>query len=373
MADKRDYYETLGVGRDASQDDIKKAFRHLARKYHPDVNQGNKNAEEKFKEINEAFSVLGDQQKRVQYDRFGHSAFRPEDFAGFREFRFNFDDLFSDFGFGDIFNAFQSGGRRDKSYEGADVRYDLEITLENAFSGLETKIEVPLLTTCRKCDGTGAEKGFLKDCPQCKGTGEVRSMQKRGFMQFVSITSCGRCNGGGKIIEKKCGECRGEGRVRTSRRIELKVPPGIEDGSYLRVAKQGEDGINGGSPGDLYVLIHVKPHEVFERHENNLLCKTTITFPQAVFGCEVKVPTITGKATIKIPPGTQSHSVFKLKGQGMPDVHSRKKGDQLVRVVVEVPTKLSKKQEEILKEFANEAAEKTKTTKGFFDKVKEFI
>jgi molecular chaperone DnaJ len=369
----KDYYGLLGVGKDASAEDIKKAFRQLARKYHPDVNPGDKQAEEKFKEINEAYGILSDSQKRAQYDQYGTSAFKPEDFASARDFKFSFDDLFSDFGFGDIFDTFHGGRQRSRQRQGADIRYDLEITLENAFYGLETKIEVPLYTTCPRCGGTGAERGALKTCPQCNGAGEVRRIQSRGFMQFVSITPCGKCNGTGKIIEKKCPECRGEGRVYETRKIQLKVPPGVDDGSYLRVPGQGQAGANGGAAGDLYVLIHVKPHPIFERQQNNLFCRTTISLAQAVLGGEVEVKTINGKAMLKIPAGTQSHTVFRLKGQGMPGVHSGRRGDQYVKVVVLIPSRLSKHQQDLLEEFSREDAVRPETTKGFFERLKEFL
>jgi len=369
----KDYYERLGVSKDASADDLKKAFRQLARKYHPDVNTGNKEAEEKFKEINEAYGILGDSQKRAQYDQYGSAAFKPEDFAGARDFKFSFDDLFSDFGFGDIFNTFHGGRSRSRPRQGADIRYDLEITLENAFYGLETKIEVPLYTTCPRCGGTGAERGALKTCPQCNGAGEVRRMQSRGFMQFVSIAPCGKCNGTGKIIEKRCAECRGDGRIYETRKIQLKVPPGVDDGSYLRVPGQGQAGANGGPSGDLYVLIHIKPHPTFERQQNNLFCKTAISLASAVIGGEVEVKTISGNARIKIPPGTQSHTIFRLKGQGMPGVHSGRRGDQFVKVVVAIPEKITKRQRELLEEFSMGETVKVETTRGFFERLREFL
>lgn len=372
MSSKKDYYEVLGVSRDTDQEEIKKAFRHLARKCHPDVNPDDKGAEEKFKELNEAFSVLSDPQKRAQYDQFGTSAFSAEDFAGFREFRFSFDDLFSNFGLGDIFNAFRGGRGHQRSRQGADLKYDLDISLEDAYSGLETRIEVPVFTDCANCNGTGAEPGHLKDCRQCNGAGELRRAHRRGFMQFVSVTPCGKCRGTGKIVEEECSKCKGEGRLKKTRRIELKVPAGIDDKSYLRVASQGEGGVYGGPPGDLYVIMHVMPHDILERHENDLFARTTLSLTQAIFGCEIEVPTIMSKAKIKIPPGTQSHTVFRLKGQGMPDVHTKKKGDLLVRVVVDIPKKMTKKQRELLKEFATESDEKIETTKGFFEKLKEF-
>lgn len=366
---KKDYYKILGVGRNASQEEIKRAFRKLARKYHPDV--AGKGSEEKFKEINEAFQVLSDPEKRAQYDQFGHAAFRPEDFSGFRWRGFN--DLFSDFGFGDIFDIF-SGSRKGAKRgpeQGADLKYDMEISLEDAYNGLTTKIEVPTFVTCKTCGGTGAKPGFLKKCPVCGGTGEIRRVQRSGFSQIINITTCKKCGGSGKIIEKPCDVCGGTGRIRKTKKIEIKIPRGVDDGFYLRVAGQGEAGYNGGPPGDLYVVIHIKPHKIFDRHENDLFCKTTISLGQAIFGGEIEVPTITGKAKIKIPPGTQSHTVFRLKGQGMPDIHSHKRGSQLVKVVVEIPKNLSKKEKRLLKEFVSE--KKSKTEKGFFQQMKEFM
>lgn len=371
---EKDYYAILGVSKDASQDDIKTAYRQLARKYHPDVNPGKKDIEEKFKDINEAFSVLSDPQKRAQYDQYGSAAFRPEDVAGFREFKFNFDDLFSDFGFGDIFDVFRRGGgeRRPRTRQGADIRYDLEITLEEAFSGLDTKVEIPLYVMCSKCNGTGAEPGFLRPCPKCKGTGEIRKIQKRGFMQMMNITACDKCGGRGNIIEKNCDVCNGTGQIAHVRKISIKVPAGIDDGAYLRVPGQGEAGEAGGPQGDLYVLVHIKPHPIFERYESNLLCRVTIPLTYAIFGSEVPVKTITGKAKIKIPPGTQSHSVFRLKGQGMP-IRDGDRGDQLVKIVVAIPMDLSKKQRELLQEYAQEESRKLitiETGRGFFEQFK---
>ncbi|MDD5112166.1 MAG: molecular chaperone DnaJ [Candidatus Altiarchaeota archaeon] len=371
---ERDYYETLGVKRDATADELKSAYRQLARKYHPDVNSGNKAAEEKFKEINEAYSVLGDAKKREQYDQYGRAAFKPEDFSNFREARFNFEDLFSDFGFGDIFGAMHGQGRaRTRSRRGADIRYDLEITLENAYTGIETNIEVPVLATCKKCNGTGAQSGSLKDCPQCNGTGEIRRMQQRSFMQYVSITPCSKCNGTGKLIEKKCTECGGAGQIEKVRKIKLQIPAGIEDGSHLRVSRQGADGLNGGPPGELYVVIHVKPHEILERHEDDLYCKNTISLSLAILGGELTVKTITGTANLTIPAGTQSHSVFRLKGQGMPSLRTGRRGDQLVKIVVAIPTKLTARQQELLHEYSREESQKHETTKGFFEKLRELV
>jgi len=368
---KKDYYKILGVDKNASQEEIKKAFRQLARKYHPDV--AGKESEEKFKEINEAFQVLNDPQKRAQYDQFGHAAFRPEDFAGFRWP--SFDDLFRDMGFGDIFDVFSGFGERTREgpEQGADLRYDLEIILEDAFYGLTKKIEVPMFVTCKTCDGTGAKHGYLKKCPSCDGTGEIRRIQRSAFAQIVNITTCNKCGGSGQIIEKPCDTCDGSGKVKKTKKIEVKIPKGVDTDSYLRIAGQGEVGYNGGPPGDLYVVIHVKPHSIFDRHENDLFCKTTISLGQAIFGGEIEVPTINGKAKLKIPAGTQSHTIFRLKGQGMPDLHNSGRGNQLVKVVVKIPEKLNKKQSEILKKFIDASGEEVKTTRGFFDKMKEYI
>lgn len=368
---KQDYYQILGVDRNASQEEIKKAFRQLARKYHPDV--AGKQSEEKFKEINEAFQILSDPQKRAQYDQFGSAAFRPEDLAGFRWP--SFDDLFRDFGFGDLFDVFSGTRERKRAgpEPGADLRYDLEISLESAFHGTTEKIDIPSFTKCKKCDGTGAKSGFLKSCPNCNGSGEVRRVQRSAFAQVVNITTCNRCNGSGKVIEKPCEDCNGTGRTKHVKKIEIKIPRGVDTGSYLRVAGQGEEGYNGGPPGDLYVVVRVKPHPIFDRHENDLFCQTTIPLLQAIAGGEIEVPTIDGRARLKIPRGTQSHTIFRLKGQGMPQLHSSKRGDQLVKVVVRIPEKITEKQEKILKELAGADAEKVKTTRGFFDRIKEHI
>ncbi len=367
---KKDYYKILGVDRNASQEEIKKAFRKLARKYHPDI--AGKESEEKFKEINEAFQVLGDPQKRAQYDQFGSSAFDSKDFS----FKWpNFEDLFKDFGFGDIFDIFSDFKNYNKRgpEKGADLKYDLEISLEEAFFGAEKNIEVPIDEICEACNGTGAKPGYLKTCPVCHGTGEVRRVHGSRFAHIVNIIPCKKCGGTGKIIEKPCEVCGGTGKIRKIRKIQVKIPKGVHDGSYLRVAGQGEPGSNGGSSGDLYVVIHIKPHPIFERKGNDLFCKTTIDLTQAIFGTEIEIPTIKSKAKIKIPAGTQSHTIFRLKGQGMPDLRTERKGDLFVKVVVKIPEKLTKKQKELLKEFAEENKESVKITKGFFDHVGHYF
>ena len=365
----KDYYKILGVDKNASQDEIKKAFRKMARKYHPDI--AGKAGEEKFKEINEAFQVLGDKQKRAQYDQTGGEGFRFDNSSGgFGDV--NFEDLFRASGFGDIFDMFSGGGRTRKKgpKQGSDVRYDLDITLEQAFSGLTTKIEIPIHVACKACKGTGSKDGILKTCDACGGTGEVRKVRRTPFGQTVFITTCDKCKGLGKIISEKCPKCNGTGRIKENKKIEIKIPRGVDEDSYLRVAGQGEAGYNGGPLGDLYVVIHIKPHKIFERKGADLYCKITINLSKAIFGGDIEVPTIDGTAKLKLPKGTQSHTVFRLRGQGMPDIHSHKRGDELVKIIVEIPKNLPAKQEAVLKEIFGD---NLKTTKGFFDKMKEFV
>lgn len=372
---KKDYYEILGVGRDASADEIKKAFRRLARKYHPDVNPDDPRAEDKFKEINEAFEVLKDPEKRSAYDQFGEAGLEGMGFDPRQAQSFSsFEDLFSDFGFGDIFSIF-GGGRRGRSgpEPGADLRYDLEISLDEAFAGVSKKINVPRFEKCHVCNGTGAEPGSSAEkCPKCGGTGEVRTVRRMGFMQSVSIGQCGMCHGTGRVIKKPCRSCGGTGREKVTRTVEVKVPAGVDDGQYLRLAGQGEASENGGQTGDLYVVISIREHPVFERHENDLFCKTVISIPTAVLGGSVEVPTITGKAKMQIPPGTQSHTVFRLKGQGMPKLHGRGRGDQFVKVVVKTPEKMTKEQKELMERLKKTMGDEIpETKKGFFERLKE--
>ncbi len=343
-----DYYEVLGVKRDASADDLKKAFRHLARKYHPDLNKGSKEAEEKFKEINEAYQVLSDPQKKAQYDQVGHAEFKPGDFAGYRPP--SYEDLFRDSGLGDIFNAFSGGSRRTRQRAGADLRYDIEVTLTDAFYGTKNTVAVPHHSVCGTCHGTGAEPGYLRDCPTCRGTGEIRSPQKMGNRQIMSIAQCPDCGGIGKIIEKPCKTCHGAGTLQKTRRIEVTIPRGVEDGQFLRIAGEGEPGENRGPSGDLYVVVHVKKHPVFERQGADLNTTAVVGLATALLGGEITVPTITGSALLNIHRGTQSHTLFRLRGQGMPFLNSDNRGDLLVRVVVKIPEKLTKKQEELMKE-----------------------
>lgn len=376
---KKDYYETLGVSKDASPDEIKKGFRTLARKYHPDVNQGDSGAEAKFKEINSAFEVLGNPQKKAQYDQFGSAAFDGRGGAG----GFggggqgsSFEDIFS--GFGDIFDIFSGGQRtrrRNGPQAGADLKYDLDITLEDSFNGLVTKIEVPRLETCKTCDGSGAKPGTSSEtCSKCNGTGEVKQVRRSFMGQVVTIGVCDACGGRGKIIDTPCPDCSGQGMTRNKRTIEVQVPKGIDSGHHLRVEGEGDAGVKGGPNGDLYLIIHIKPHTTFERHGNDLFCKTSISFSQAALGDKIEIPTISGKkAKLKIPAGTQSHTVFRLKGEGMPDVHGRGSGNQMIKVVVVTPATLDKSQKKAIRDLADASDETIHETEtGFFEKMKEF-
>ncbi|MBL7160456.1 MAG: molecular chaperone DnaJ [Candidatus Aenigmarchaeota archaeon] len=369
---EKNYYEVLGVNRDASDDEIKRAFRHLARKWHPDVNQKDKNAEEKFKEINEAFEILKDPEKRSVYDQYGTAGVEG---AGFRSSGRppNFDDLFRNLDFGDIFNVFsgERGRRPSDSQRGADLKYDLELSLEESFKGIDTEFLVPRHEQCSACKGSGARTGTSsKECSTCHGTGEIRVIRKMGFMNTLAISPCNRCNGEGNIIDKPCKTCKGKGKVKTSKKVKVTIPAGVDDGQYLRLSSQGEIDSKGGPSGDLYVIIHMTSHPVFERYEKDIFCKTAITLPLAVLGGEVTIPTLSGHAKIKIPSGTQSHTVFRLRGQGMPGIKGGK-GDQLVKVVVTIPEKLTKEQKKLMRDYSDTFGRKTETTKGFFEKLKE--
>ena len=374
---KRDYYEVLGVGRSTSAEEIKRAYRKLAVKFHPDKNPDDPHAEEKFKELGEAYDVLMDGDKRAAYDRFGHSAF--EQGGGFRGgFHDPFDIFREVFGGGGgigggIFETFFGGvaGRGEDRQRGADLRYDMQITLEEAAFGAEKEIEVRKLDVCDKCGGTGAESGSRSiNCPVCGGRGQVIS--SRGFFQ-VSQT-CPRCGGVGHIVEKPCSGCDGEGRLEKTSRIKLKIPAGIADGSRLRSPRNGEAGIRGGPQGDLYVVVHVQEHKIFQREEDNLYCEVPIPFSLATLGGEVPVPTLEGKANLKVPAGTQSGQMFRLRGKGLVHVNGREHGDLLVRVMVEVPTRLNAEQRAKLEEFAELCGEEnTPLRKSFFERAKEFF
>jgi len=387
MTTKRDYYEILGVGKGAAIDEIKKAYRTLALKFHPDrvPPEQKKDAEEKFKEISEAYAVLSDPQKRKLYDQYGHAGidqkyayediFKGADFSsvfqdvgGTGGFGGIFEDLFEDLGF-DIFGGALGGGGRQRAGRGRSRGRDLEIavsiTLEEAASGVEKTITVPRYETCPTCSGSGAKPGTKKvSCTQCKGSGRV--VVSSGFFQLAQ--TCPRCRGEGSIIQALCPDCHGEGKTRVTRNIKVKIPAGVDSGSNLRVRGEGESGTV--SRGDLYVVIEVHPHSVFQRHDNDLLTEIKISLSKAILGAEVSVPTLNGKVDMKIPPGTQSGRIFRLKGKGIPDVHGRGIGDELVMVIVEIPGRLSAEQRRLIEEFARLSGEEV-SKESFTDKIKK--
>jgi molecular chaperone DnaJ len=375
MASKQDYYELLGVSREASADELKKAYRKLAVQFHPDKNPGDPAAEERFKEISEAYEVLSDPDKRAAYDRFGHAGVSNAGGMGGMHDPFEvFRQVFGGMGGGGIFDQIFGGENRRESggrSRGADLRYDLEITLEDALRGVEKEIELLKPETCEKCDGSGAEEGSRPTtCPTCRGQGQVIST--RGFFQVQQ--TCPRCRGAGQTIDKPCTNCRGEGRMEKRSRIKLRIPAGIEEGSRLRSSGNGEAGFRGGSNGDLYVVIHIKQHAVFERDGVDLYCEVPVSFTTAALGGELEVPTLDGKASVKIPSGTQGATIFKLRGKGMPELQGRGTGDLLVRILVEVPTKLNAEQRQKLQEFAELTRDENQPLhKRFFEKAKAFF
>jgi molecular chaperone DnaJ len=376
--EKRDYYEVLSISRTATEEEVKRSYRKLAVKYHPDKNPGDPHAEEKFKELGEAYDVLIDADKRAAYDRFGHAAFSQGigRGGGFHDPFDIFREVFGGGGGGGggIFETFFGGGAttdREGRQRGSDLRYDMQITLEEAAFGVDKEIEVRKLDTCAKCAGKGAEPGSRTiNCPNCGGRGQVIS--SRGFFQ-VSQT-CPRCRGVGQIIEKPCRACDGEGRAENTSRIKLKIPAGIADGSRLRSSGNGEAGIRGGAAGDLYVVIHIKEHPIFQREDDNLYCEVPVSFTLAALGGEIPVPTLEGKANLKVPAGTQSGQVFKLRGKGVANVNARDHGDLFARLLVEVPTRLNTEQRQKLEEFASLCGEEnTPLHKSFFDRAREFF
>ncbi len=372
---KRDYYEILGVEKKSSTADIKKAYRKLAKKYHPDMNKdGPKEAEEKFKEISEAYGVLSDEKKRTQYDMYGHagidSRYSREDI--FRTI--NLDDIFGDMGFGfggfdGVFETFFGGRGRSRPrgpMRGNNIFHDLKITLEEAAFGTEKTIQVPRIERCEVCQGSRARTGTSpKTCPTCQGAGQIKDVQSSGFGQFVRIMPCRRCGGSGKIIEHPCPKCNGRGAVRKHRKITVNVPKGVDIGNRIRLPGEGEAGPEGGLPGDLFVVINVRPHPIFHREGNHIVYDAEINFAQAALGDEIEVPTLNGKAKLKIPKGTQTHTTFRLKGEGIPDVHGRGKGDEYVRAIVKTPTKLSEDQKKLLAEFGGLSKDHKKKKKRF--------
>jgi molecular chaperone DnaJ len=352
----RDYYEILGVSKNASADEIKRAYRKLARQYHPDVNKES-GAEDKFKELNEAYQVLSDPNKRSQYDYYG-TAGGPGGFRGFEGF--DFGEAFRGFEgfgeFGDIFDVFfgrQRTGRPGRE-RGSDLRYDLRITLEDAARGIEKDLSVVHFATCPTCKGSGAKAGTKPaQCSACKGAGQVRKTQRTILGNITQVVACPTCRGSGEMISSPCGECRGDGRVKKTHKVKIKIPPGIDSGYRLRVAGAGDAGRKGSPPGDLYIFIQVEPHPRFNRDGENLYHRTKISFIQAILGDEISVPTIDGEAILKIPPGTQPNTNFRIKGKGMPYLERTERGNLYVLVEIEIPGKLSKGQQELLKKFKN--------------------
>lgn len=368
---KEDYYEILGVAKDATESELKSAYRKLAHKYHPDKNPGDKTAEEKFKQASVAYGVLSDAEKRAKYDRFGHAGLGQgaDDFAG----GVNIQDIFGDI-FGDFFGGGGGGRRANRAERGSDLRYHLKIKFEDAAFGIEKEISLSRKESCDTCSGSGAKPGTKpQTCQTCHGVGEVR-MQK-GF--FAISQTCPSCKGQGTRISDPCSACHGEGRKNQSRNIKVKVPAGIENGMQLRYLGEGEGGLRGGSRGDLYVAVLIEPHSLFERDGRNILCEVPISFATAALGAKIEVPTLDGKVSMNIPAGTQSGAVFRLKEKGIVGMGknaTKSRGDQLVKVKVEVPTKLSAKQKDLLKEFSDLSQEEAHPEhKGFFEKVKELF
>jgi len=375
---KRDYYETLGVEKGAAPDAIKKAFRKLAMDYHPDRNPGDKSAEQKFKELNEAYDILKDDQKRAAYDRFGHAAFENGGMgragagggAGFAAGGFDFTHIFDE-----MFGEFM-GGRRGQSARGrgADLRYNMEISLEEAFAGKQATIRVPTSVACESCQGSGGEKGAQPvACPACHGYGKVRATQ--GF--FTIERTCAACHGAGKVIEKACKSCKGSGRTAKEKTLQVAIPAGVEDGTRIRLAGEGEAGMHSGPAGDLYIFISLSAHRLFQREGSGIHCRVPIAMAAAALGGQIEIPTIDGsKAKVAIPAGTQTGQQFRLKGKGMSVLRSPARGDMFVEIAVETPANLTRKQRELLEQFDSESRANTKTSpesEGFFARVKEFF
>ena len=381
---KRDYYEVLGVSKGASDDEIKKAYRKLAKKYHPDMNPGDKEAEAKFKEVNEAYSILSDSEKRARYDQFGHAGVDPNYGAGGPGGGFGGFDM-GDIDLGDIFGSFFGGGfdgfggstssRRNGPQKGESLRASLTISFEEAAFGCEKEINLNRTEECEACHGSGAEPGTTAEtCPDCRGTGVVRVQQRTGGFAFSSSAPCSRCRGTGKIIHTPCKACGGSGSVKKSKRVTVSIPAGIDDGQAISLRGQGNAGKNGGPAGDLIVAVHVKPHPQFHRDGTTVLYEQPVTFYQAVMGAELEIPTIDGKVKYNLPAGTQTGTTFRLRGKGIPELRGRGRGDQYVTVRVQIPTSLNGEQKEALRAFAEAMGEdvpEESGLKGFFDKHKK--
>jgi len=390
MADKKDYYEVLGITKNATDDEIKKAYRKLARKYHPDLNRDDpKTAEAKMKEINEAYDVLKDKEKRAQYDQFGHAAFSGGGYGqGGTYTNVNmedFENIFSGMGgggFGDIFEQFFGGGhtrtRQQKKgpERGADLRYDLAIAFEEAAFGKEMSIKVPRFEPCEECGGTGAKKGTTPDeCPDCHGTGMRQTTTRTPFGVISNARPCERCRGTGQIIKNPCGHCHGVGKVKVERDIKINIPKGVDEGQRLRISGGGQAGERGGQPGDLYVYIRIKPHKIFSREGTSVYCEMPISFVQATLGAKVEAPTIDGKIELTIPEGTQSGTVLKIAGKGIPKLRGEGRGDEFVKIKVLTPKNLTSRQKKLLREFEDGGSDSSNNPekKSFLDKLKDLF
>ena len=368
---KRDYYEVLGVNRDASDEDLKRAYRRLAMKWHPDRNPDNAKAEEHFKEAKEAYEVLSEPSKRAAYDQFGHAGVDPQSGPGGAGMG-GFGDIFSDI-FGEIFGG-GAGRGRSTVFRGADLRYNLEITLEQAAHGFETKIRIPGLSACEPCKGTGAKPGSQpQTCPSCRGAGQVRVSQG----PFSIAQTCPRCHGSGSIVPNPCASCGGSGRVKLQKTLSVRIPAGVDEGDRVRLSGEGEPGVNGGPPGDLYVQVHIKQHAVFQRDHDDLHCEMPISISTAALGGEIAIPTLDGSAKIRVPAETQSGKTFRLRGKGIKGVRSQQPGDLFCHVVVETPVSLTERQRQLLREFdqlsQQDSARHNPRAKSWLDKVKEFF
>ena len=390
MADKKDYYEVLGVNKNSTDDEIKKAYRRLARKYHPDLNRDDpKAAEEKMKEINEAYDVLKDKEKRAQYDQFGHAAFSGGGYGqsggGTYTGNINMEDIFNHMnggfgGFGDIFSDFFGGGTRTRQkrgpQRGADLRYDLYVTFEEAAFGKKMTIKVPRMETCEECGGTGTKKGTTPDeCPDCHGTGMRQTTTRTPFGIIQNARECERCHGSGQIIKNPCEKCHGAGKIKVTRDIEINVPRGVDHGQRLRIQNGGQAGERGGTPGDLYVYINIKPHKIFSRQDTNVYCEIPISFVQAALGAKIDAPTIDGKVELTIPEGTQSGAVLRIRDKGIPHLRGEGRGDEFVKLKVLTPKNLSERQKKLLREFEDRGSDSTNNPekKSFFDKLKDLF
>ena len=375
MADKRDYYEVLGLSKGATDDEIKKAYRQLAKKYHPDMNPGDKVAENKFKEVNEAYDVLGDPDKKAKYDQYGHAAFDPS--SGFGGGGFGGGFGFDGFDISDIFSNIFGGGssrRQNGPVRGEDIRYRLTLSFEEAVFGCKKDISYQRVQKCPECSGSGAAKGTsAKTCPDCQGRGQVKVQQRTPFGVMQSTTTCSKCRGTGKIIETPCKNCRGSGFVKASKKLEVSIPAGIDDGQGVVLRGEGCDGRNGGTAGDLVITVNVRPHAFFEREGSDIYCDIPVTYADMTLGAKITVPTIDGTETIDIPEGTQTGTTFTLKGKGVKIVNTQKRGNMYVTAVIETPKGLDRKQKELLKQFSDSLkdsnhSKKEKFSKKFFSK-----